>query len=179
MDGGGQDGGLRGAFGNGNVVLKLKKLIRLVGTDRQLPKAFFPSDYLTDLANQRHYNAAYLPQMVSFLPETTLQLTQKPAQKEEHQHLSEGKYNPPDYYWKNDRTKMNALFCETVEVAGRGLNEFPEASTEATEALTEASANAVLGSKYFPALCSYTVQYSLNVNSYADLYLEVGTEKPW
>ncbi|KAK7042881.1 hypothetical protein R3P38DRAFT_3449730 [Favolaschia claudopus] len=83
---------------------------------------------LTNSANQRHYNDGFENpmQQMAQMPDKTFK--QAGNGKEESVTTVH-----------NGITFTDKMVLWTMEVAGRGLNEFPEALTEASEALTEAS----------------------------------------
>ncbi|KAK7057820.1 hypothetical protein R3P38DRAFT_2759988 [Favolaschia claudopus] len=151
MVGGGQDGGpnggLRGAFGDGKVVVvKLKKLINLSAQTGEFGSSkinraslqgnfrtsFFPSDYITNSANRRHYNAND--------PKASLH---SPAWKEDHPYISGSKHNPPGYHCRlniNMRRHMAEIVTYYSKTASWNSESCREkASTEATKAPTEAT----------------------------------------
>ncbi|KAK6977407.1 hypothetical protein R3P38DRAFT_3377603 [Favolaschia claudopus] len=158
MVGGGQDGGpnggLRGAFGDSKVVVKLKKLIKPVGTD-----SISSSNGLICTGNNSTNDPKARRNISMYLEVDTTLL------------IITGEARPSNKHRKNDKTtEMYTLSCGTVKVAGKrfelifgGFNGGHEGSDGG----------------YLDDLRSLrqTVQYSSNINSYDDLNFEASTER--
>ncbi|KAK7043433.1 hypothetical protein R3P38DRAFT_3440475 [Favolaschia claudopus] len=125
-------------------------------------RSFFPSDYITNSANRRHYNAndPKARRNISMYMEVNTTLL-----------IITGEARPSNKQRKNDKTtKMYTLSCGTVKVAGKrfesifgGFNGGHKGSDGGY--LDESRS------------LRQTVQYSSNINSYADLNFEASTER--